>query len=137
MISSSKLNKFPFFQLDSSTGFVSDANLHWFVKSEDLRLFDFPRPAGAREVFDQYMEKSMLEDGNANFKFTICRKQALIWNNMRNHIESTHFPFEGDGIPQVNRVGIPGKGIPEVSAHHRLSSPCNARGNTFQGPDNL
>merc|ERR1719474_2266885 len=40
-------------------------------------------PADAREVFDQYLENSMLKDGSSTFKCTICGKQALIRYNMR------------------------------------------------------
>jgi len=47
---------------------------------------------GARAVFDQYMEKSMLDDGKWNYKCTQCGKQAQWRSHMRNHIESAHFP---------------------------------------------
>ena len=47
---------------------------------------------GAREGFDQYLEKSLSEDGKPNFKCTICGKQVSVKTNLRNHIESAHFP---------------------------------------------
>merc|ERR1712243_253295 len=46
-----------------------------------------------REVFDQYMEKSFLQDGRTCFKCTLCGKQnSLNKAHVRNHIESVHFP---------------------------------------------
>ena len=62
---------------------------HQHLNKLDLYL---PGHFGARAVFDQYMEKSMLEDGKWNYKCTQCGKQARDRTNMRNHIESTHFP---------------------------------------------
>ena len=47
---------------------------------------------GAREVFDQYMKKSALEDGKTCFKCTLCGKENSHLNNLRNHIENAHFP---------------------------------------------
>ena len=47
---------------------------------------------GAREVFDQYMKKSTLEDGKACFKCTLCGKVNSHLHNLRNHIENAHFP---------------------------------------------
>ena len=47
---------------------------------------------GAREGFDQYIEKSLSEDGKPYFKCTICGKQVSVKTNLRNHIESAHFP---------------------------------------------
>ena len=34
----------------------------------------------------------MSEDGKPNFKCTICGKQVSVKTNLRNHIESAHFP---------------------------------------------
>jgi len=45
-----------------------------------------------REVFDQYMEKSILQDGRTCYKCTLCEKQNSQKINVRNHIESVHFP---------------------------------------------
>ena len=47
---------------------------------------------GAREMFEQYIEKTLSEDGKPNFKCTICGKQVSVKTNLRNHIESAHFP---------------------------------------------
>ena len=47
---------------------------------------------GAREVFDQYMEKSSLDDGKPCLKCTLCGKESSHLNNLRNHIENAHFP---------------------------------------------
>ena len=45
-----------------------------------------------RKMFDQYMEKSLLQDGRPCFKCTLCGKQNLQKINVRNHVESVHFP---------------------------------------------
>ena len=47
---------------------------------------------GAREVFDQYMEKSSPDDGKPCLKCTLCGKESSHLNNLRNHIENAHFP---------------------------------------------
>ena len=45
-----------------------------------------------RKVFDQYMERTMLEDGRPGFRCTLCGKQNTNNCNVKNHIESIHFP---------------------------------------------
>ena len=67
-------------------------NLSLDAKSETLSKFDLLGQYGAREVFDQYMEKSTLENGKLGFKCTLCGKEMSHLNNLRNHIESAHFP---------------------------------------------
>jgi len=56
------------------------------VTATDKGLF------GAREMFEQYIEKTLSEGGKPNFKCTICGKQVSVKTNLRNHIESAHFP---------------------------------------------
>ena len=57
-----------------------------YVKCELLGLL------AARKVFDQHMEKSKLQDGRPCYKCNICGKGNSRINNIRNHIESVHFP---------------------------------------------
>jgi len=46
----------------------------------------------ARKVFDQHMEKSTSPNGRPCYKCTLCGKENSHLNNLRNHIESVHFP---------------------------------------------
>ena len=79
-----------------SPGFVYNVpmfhNLCLDAKSETWSKFDLLGQYGARTVFDQYMEKSTLENGKLCFKCTLCGKENTHLNNLRNHIESAHFP---------------------------------------------
>ena len=55
-------------------------------------IFDLLGRPKDRRVFDKYMERSVLQDGRACHKCTLCGKQNLHLHNVRNHIENNHFP---------------------------------------------
>jgi len=57
----------------------------------DASATDKGRPDERKEL-DQYMEKLLLQDGKPGFKCTLCGKQNSQKINVRNHIESVHFP---------------------------------------------
>jgi len=45
-----------------------------------------------RTVFDQYLQKTTTEGGKAGYSCTLCGKENSHMNNVRNHVESVHFP---------------------------------------------
>ena len=55
-------------------------------------IFELLGRPDERKEFDQYMERSLREDGRPCFKCTLCGKQNSQKINVRNHIESVHFP---------------------------------------------
>ena len=57
-----------------------------------IHLNELLGEASGRNVFDQYLEKSQLKDGRSGYKCTMCGKENSHVNNVRNHVESVHFP---------------------------------------------
>ena len=75
---------------------IKSHNFGWPVQWEYFHhvnvIFELLGRPDERKEFDQYMEKSLLQDGRPCFKCTLCGKQNSLKTNVRNHIESVHFP---------------------------------------------